>query len=100
MGMSYLTDIFRHENISEKGLKDRHRLLFSAVLVTVLLAATWALIPITFETNDDESLMNYLSGAKTGKPEADTTLILFYGEKSYLLSIESPERFPGIRLFF
>lgn len=77
MGMSYLTDIFRHENISEKGLKDRHRLLFSAVLVTVLLAATWALIPITFETNDDESLMNYLSGAKTGKPEADTTLILF-----------------------
>lgn len=60
-----------------RELQNRHRLLFSAVLVTVLLAVTWALIPITFETNDDEFLMNYLSGAKTGKPEADTTQIYF-----------------------
>lgn len=60
-----------------RELRNRHRLLFSAALVTFLLAVTWALIPITFETNDDESLMNYLSGAKTGKPEADTTQIFF-----------------------
>ena len=57
--------------------RNRHRLLFSAALVTFLLTVTWALIPITFETNDDEFLMNYLSGAKTGKPEADTTQIFF-----------------------
>lgn len=29
------------------------------------------LIPITFETNDDAFMMNYLSGGATGKPEAD-----------------------------
>ena len=60
-----------------RELRNRHRLLFSAALVTFLLAVTWALIPITFETCDDEFLMNYLSGAKTGEPEADTTQIFF-----------------------
>lgn len=58
-------------------MRDRHRLLFSAVLVTALLASTWALVPITFETNDDAFLMSYLSGGKTGRPEADTIFNLF-----------------------
>lgn len=63
--------------IDVRDFQNRHRLLFSAALVTFLLTVTWALIPITFETNDDEFLMYYLSGAKTGKPEADTTQIFF-----------------------
>lgn len=58
-------------------MRDRHRLLFSFVLVAALLALTWSLIPITFETNDDAFMMNFVSGGKTGKPEADTVFSLF-----------------------
>ena len=61
-----------------RELRSRHRLLFSAALVTFLLAVTWALIPITFETNDDEYLMNYFSGAKTGSRYY--TNLFFVGE--------------------
>ncbi len=60
-----------------KDLRDRHKLLFSAALVIPLLLLTWLFIPITFETNDDAYLMSCLSGAKTGKPEADTIFSLF-----------------------
>lgn len=60
-----------------RAMRDRHRLLFSIVIVTILLALTWALIPITFETNDDAAMMGILSGARTGKPEADTIFSLF-----------------------
>lgn len=58
-------------------MRDRHRLLFSIIIVTILLALTWTLIPITFETNDDAGMMSILSGARTGKPEADTIFSLF-----------------------
>lgn len=63
--------------IKLRDLRDRHRLLLSVALVIPLLAFTWVLIPITFETNDDAYLMSCLSGAKTGKPEADTIFSLF-----------------------
>lgn len=54
-----------------RGARDKHRLLFSIVIVAILLALTWALIPLSFETNDDAFLMGYLSGGRTGKPESD-----------------------------
>lgn len=60
-----------------KDMRDRHRVLFSFILVATLLALTWSWIPITFETNDDAFMMNCLSGGKTGKPEADTIFSLF-----------------------
>lgn len=56
---------------------DRHRLLCSFVLVTVLLALTWTFIPITFETSDDAFMMSCLSGGKSGTPQADTIFSLF-----------------------
>lgn len=60
-----------------RDMRDKHRLLFSVVLVTVLLALTWTMIPITFETSDDAFMMSCLSGGKTGKPQADTIFSLF-----------------------
>lgn len=60
-----------------RGMRDRHRLLLSIVIVAILLALTWALIPLAFETNDDAFLMSYLSGGRTGKPEADTIFNMF-----------------------
>ena len=60
-----------------RSARDRYRLLFSIVIVAILLALTWALIPLTFETNDDAYLMGYLSGGRTGKPEADIIFSMF-----------------------
>ena len=45
-----------------RDMRERHTLLFSVIFVTVLLALTWALIPIFFETNDDAFMMSYTSG--------------------------------------
>lgn len=77
-----------------RDIRDRHRLLFSVVLVTVLLMLTWAFIPVTFESNDDAFLMSFLSGAKTGRPEADTVFNLFLWGKIvsslYLLNAGIP----------
>lgn len=67
--------------IKAREMRDRHKLLFSAVLVIVLLALTWMIIPITFETSDDTFMMSCLSGGKTGKPEADTIFsLLLWGK--------------------
>lgn len=60
-----------------QNIWDRHQKLFSFIFVTVLLALTWLLIPVSFETSDDTFLMSCLSGGKTGKPEADTLYNLF-----------------------
>lgn len=58
-------------------MRDSHRLLFSIILVAILLALTWTMIPITFETSDDAFMMSSLSGGKTGEPQADTIFSLF-----------------------
>lgn len=63
--------------IKARDMRDRHRLLFSAALVTVLLALTWTMIPITFETSDDAFMMSALFGGKTGEPQSDTIFSLF-----------------------
>lgn len=47
-------------------------LLSSFLIVALALTATWLMIPINFETNDDTGIMGYITGARTGTPEADT----------------------------
>lgn len=65
-----------------RDMQDSHKLLFSVVLVTVLLALTWMMIPITFETSDDAFMMSCLSGGKTGEPHTDTIFSLFLWGKA------------------
>lgn len=63
--------------IKARNMRDKHRLLFSVVLVAILLAFTWTMIPTTFETSDDAFMMSALSGGKTGEPQTDTIFSLF-----------------------
>ena len=65
-----------------RDMRNSHKLLFSVVLVTVLLALTWMMIPITFETSDDAFMMSCLSGGKTGEPHTDTIFSLFLWGKA------------------
>lgn len=58
-------------------MNNSQRAMLSTVIVMALLILTWTLIPINFETNDDTGIMEYLSGARTGKPEADSIFSLF-----------------------
>ena len=52
-------------------------LLPSFFIVMLLLIVTWQMIPINFETNDDSGIMGYITGARTGYPEADTIFSLY-----------------------
>ena len=58
-------------------MNNSQRAMLSTVIVMALLILTWTLIPINFETNDDTGIMEYLSGARTGKPESDSIFSLF-----------------------
>ncbi len=51
--------------------------LLALLIVACCMAVTIALIPVTFETNDDYGMMGYVSGARTGEPEADTIFSLY-----------------------
>lgn len=51
--------------------------LWSLVIVALFLGFTWVMIPINFETNDDTGIMRYVSGAKTGSPEATVIFSMY-----------------------
>ena len=51
--------------------------ILAAVIVVLCMGISLALIPVSFETNDDAGIMGYVSGARTGEPEADTIFSLF-----------------------
>ena len=68
------------------------RFLAAGVIIAILMLIIYRIFPVQFETNDDSSMMNILSGRQTGNPEVGTiysNIVRDYGI-SFLYKI-----FPG-----
>ncbi len=75
MGVTEMeTDASRRTGL--QALTGKPRIL-ALLLVVLCMAVSLALIPLSFETAEDAGIMGYLSGARTGGPEADTVFSLF-----------------------